>query len=779
MRSLLIQKELTRQSFYVLDFVLLASSLVTDQIDGQAALSVINELGAKSLLYSIEIEQDRLALSQVDAPDIEQKSQSESRSNPMRRGFLWRLALSEVFNGANVDTLSGSRRIRSWVSPLKLGQGSSNQAEMRFGAKYFLGILGLGVWALAAFSLLFLGGLAEISHQKLDGAWITPLKEALSIFPFHYPFTESSHVLWRFLLLLGGLGIVLLLFRRLVFGIGRMGEIGIFVFIAITFAAGVKAYTIMEASFEAQAQSPRLSHIVIQPRSFLTADKYNDDKLRILDQALGKEGFGFKALKPSFVIGDDAGLADEKHAWCWEKARVDENPYAADEQGGESHFKDVISVCLSELLHFLPWKKGQEESASQQPVDEEEGGEQRFPFAYGRYDIMRLPLARLRSPIPDSERLDSTKHRALCPVLTSSNPKIAYADAMAVSLNEPMIARLTYLQGKTMAGLRRGAMPDIGDMKWQMLDGSNNGGILVTRQLLARLGYENDQPLPRHLCIELFGKKEVVRVISVVESLPNDGTSDYHVLMRASFYKNRYNRQGEEDDSGIRRNIRPVLTTYDKAAVYIDKNRMHEFVDVMEEISRRVDVDEKIDLGCGKENRRNTLACKVEDLGIRQAISIRAETGFEKIKQAIQMGDLFKAALVAVLFAFAVFTILLTIRILSAYITQNERSLCVMRAFGARWRQIMIFIGMQLLIMLLPGIVIAGGLAFFLWPAFVLEQQLPDLLGIPAQAVLFGFADVTRAVAALVAVLFVGCLWAVSVWWWQSRWVGERLKLLG
>ena len=328
-------------------------------------------------------------------------------------------------------------------------------------------------------------------------------------------------------------------------------------------------------------------------------------------------------------------------------------------------------------------------------------------------------------------------------------------ELLAIDMREPMVSSLPFVEGSRLSMLTR-----VSHEGNEQKNSEGVWGIYLTRKMLRKLGYREDENgnngklIDTHFCMDLYGEK-IVRLAGIIDSLPNDTTSDYNILIDKNLYRSAYRDRKDKK-----------LANFDKVTLYIDPEHPAKFIHAVECASSRV---YGVLAGCSRE-----LNLKINE---NLDYAFRVEGGFDKIKQAISLGSFFKQVSVGILVAFLFLAALLTLKISTSYILQNERSLCVMRAFGASVWQVLYLILLQFTIILLPGLAMASMLAFYIWPT--IAEPMALLLNVNSSAVLFSSKDAVNILSIVGGTLLLGCFMAVFGWWAGSRWIGERLKQVG
>jgi ABC-type lipoprotein export system ATPase subunit len=385
----------------------------------------------------------------------------------------------------------------------------------------------------------------------------------------------------------------------------------------------------------------------------------------------------------------------------------------------------------------------------------------------GRGD--RFVFGRLQGPPVDfraTQRSDDPLAQPVC--RDSAELLAADVEFLAVDMAEPFVGHLTHLRGDSYEKLvRTPYSPEV------MLSGSGIRGIFMARgtfrRVLSSLGVGTTGSISSSayaansgrllLCMQIYGSSHLVEVYGVIDELPSDSLANYQILMAKQHFREFLDKRQRERFGGLLDSGGTLGDGHHKAAIYLDRTDPQSFVTRVTQISQ-----EGIPLSSDGDHEVKNMAFSLE-------------TGFNKILKALSLGATFERIGVTAVAMIALMSGLVTFILSRIYITQNEKSLCVMRAFGVSiWRMLWLIV-LQFAILVVPAMIVVGAVGFYFWPAVV--PDLAEVLGTaPGKLELTpgSFLVITGAFA---SVIVAGSVAALIVWWFQSRWVADRLKEIG
>ena len=354
---------------------------------------------------------------------------------------------------------------------------------------------------------------------------------------------------------------------------------------------------------------------------------------------------------------------------------------------------------------------------------------------FPRFESVRLTVGR---------RADQS---STLPSQTCGNKIADEPEMIALDPKEPMVRQLDYWDGPSLRALHPATPPnftgpDFGGRFRVRKEGLD--GVVVTKSFLKkRLGYTDSELIDPYMCVQLFLSAEegegwrVVKILSVVSALPNDSGSDYDVALDSDLYAR---------ESARARNPRPD-PLYHKIAFYIDPVWL--------------------------ERDLNFFSLLVD----RGATGMKAETGLSKIRSAMSAGNAARVFAGGAAFATLLLGIVLIALLANSYLTENERSLCVMRAFGLSGLQTFELTVLQLFIIFLFAFAALTVLLAGVWP--YLAGELAGAAGIGVNLLFFQPGDFVLVGGLFLAVLVLST--ALVVWSWsrRTRWIAERLQQVG
>jgi predicted lysophospholipase L1 biosynthesis ABC-type transport system permease subunit len=156
---------------------------------------------------------------------------------------------------------------------------------------------------------------------------------------------------------------------------------------------------------------------------------------------------------------------------------------------------------------------------------------------------------------------------------------------------------------------------------------------------------------------------------------------------------------------------------------------------------------------------------------------MHAESGLNKIKSALGAGNAATVfaggAAFATLLLSAVFIVLLA----HGYLTENERSLCVMRAFGLTSWQTIWLTSFQLFVIFLFAFVVLAVLLLLGWPHAA--AWLASAVELEPEALYFHGTELALVGFGFLFVLAVSSTIVVLLWRRRTKWIAERLQQVG
>ena len=156
---------------------------------------------------------------------------------------------------------------------------------------------------------------------------------------------------------------------------------------------------------------------------------------------------------------------------------------------------------------------------------------------------------------------------------------------------------------------------------------------------------------------------------------------------------------------------------------------------------------------------------------------MKAETGLSKIRSAMSAGNAARVFAGGAAFATLLLGIVLIALLANSYLTENERSLCVMRAFGLSGLQTFELTVLQLFHHFPVCICCIDSAARrrLALPC----RRTPGAAGIGVSLLFFRLGDFALVGGLFLAVLVLST--ALVVWSWsrRTRWIAERLQQVG
>ena len=361
---------------------------------------------------------------------------------------------------------------------------------------------------------------------------------------------------------------------------------------------------------------------------------------------------------------------------------------------------------------------------------------QEAPLAFGRWVQLQQSV---RWPVRETFKTpDDFDRETACSVPEDQPEPPTFANAAVVSTSsrEPVLRQMRYRVGTSIATLRTLPQPPPIDLR---PDGDEITGVIVTDRLLDQLralnGKPADAPLGKYLCIH-GPRWHLVRIAGIVENLPKeDLVPALHVLQPYSLYE----AAGNERPNATGRAL-----SYDSEAIHFADPRL---------------------IGMYKDFF-DTLPGQGTIL----------PDAFQRIQKGLQTSRTITDLVGYMVYGVVAFAGLLVCLLTSFFIGQNEKSLCVMRAFGVRLYHIVGLVSLQMLIVW----AIALGVTILLGAA-ALPLGLSLLIG-PTQMELISPSAVldawVQAIVAMTAAVVIAAAVASTTWWRSTPSVGDRLKEL-
>ncbi len=364
-------------------------------------------------------------------------------------------------------------------------------------------------------------------------------------------------------------------------------------------------------------------------------------------------------------------------------------------------------------------------------------------FVYGRLQA-DVDIGRAHWKADDRE--GDLKYEQIC--RKSERVVMNSIEILAVDMSEPFVSRIKHLTGPSLKELTK-----TGYHPKRLRQGSGIFEVYVTKpfakKLFRRLGVPESAPLHEHthFCLRLFDTYSPVKIAGIVDHMPNDRRGSNFQLLTTTIHLKAAMRESDIKRRG-----------YQTAAIYLDPGNVGDFVD---RIRTYEDSGVPVRVGRSSRARRATLAFETGD-------------GFNNIVEALKLGKLFGRvtwyAVWMIVFLAAVVTGIRS----RNYILQNERSLCVMRAFGIRTVGILRMMLMQFAVLLLPVFFLIAALGYLVWPVVVAD--VAPLLEVTPGALALTWTEGLFFAGSFLLIVFGGCLAAIFFWWRSSRWIADRLK---
>lgn len=244
------------------------------------------------------------------------------------------------------------------------------------------------------------------------------------------------------------------------------------------------------------------------------------------------------------------------------------------------------------------------------------------------------------------------------------------------------------------------------------------------------------------ICVK-FKDWRVVRIAHVLDQLPSDGEAEYQMLFPPPLHFEALRQRYESPQ------VREQMTAaYDTVAIYLSPAMAAETLQYVAELAS---------------HNADTRAGLV------------AEPGFKKIKAAIDGWAISRGiARTAILGALALSSILIVVAMANR-ITENDKGLCVMRAFGMRFTDVFLFVWLQALIFFVTGGALGLLIVYLAWPGLAARVFGAFDVGTdsfpPGPVLLLSYS-------LFAAAMTISCLVATGLWWSRSKQIAQRLQRL-
>ena len=334
---------------------------------------------------------------------------------------------------------------------------------------------------------------------------------------------------------------------------------------------------------------------------------------------------------------------------------------------------------------------------------------------FGRWEMHSVQVAR-------RERSDSADTDAAC----KANNTIGAATILVADTREPVFAALEYLHGTSPATLAATDATPI-------LQGLSDVPVVgVSRHLVERiLGYDANHTIDDYFCVYLRAWR-LVRMSHIVTRLPSDGEDTFDIVVQRALYLKALPKRDAPPD-------------YASAAIYIEPASVEKTLNYLSGI-----------------------------VGMPGGLS--AEGGFRKIKAALELWNLTSFVLLFAKWAAFFLTGALIVRAAWTEIIENDKALCVLRAFGMKAGHIFLFVWFQATTILSIALALSLPLTFAASRYFAYD--LPSVLELKQDALPSVASALGRAVGYFALIVTLGCIAATAYWWQQSKLVAQRLQRL-
>jgi ABC-type lipoprotein export system ATPase subunit len=355
---------------------------------------------------------------------------------------------------------------------------------------------------------------------------------------------------------------------------------------------------------------------------------------------------------------------------------------------------------------------------------------------FGRWSHSKLSVGRRVGQSLESE--------VACP--SQGGAPSGQADVLAISVDpipEPVLSVMQYLDVEVTGDLINLRRIKPTRLEWQ--DGNGIFGVLVTPELfkfglqyLSRDDLNSGERVDRYFCLDLYSGRYLVHAIGIVEKTPKEELVErYDVLVPHALHQHAHaSRPGYAGDK---------IDYYNTEALYVEEPKLiSEYRSFLE------------DLGAG----RTTIL----------------PDAFRQISKGLETSDELTRLSTAIVYGVILFAGLIVGMIAYSFIRENEKSLCVMRAFSVRQYHVVWLVMFQILGVWLIALLVAlclvqvSNTPLLMWLADALEVKVA-VLGSPR-------VDWMEYALTFTAILCSACWVTVLYWWYKTDAVGERLKQL-
>ena len=274
---------------------------------------------------------------------------------------------------------------------------------------------------------------------------------------------------------------------------------------------------------------------------------------------------------------------------------------------------------------------------------------------------------------------------------------------------------------------------------------------IVTEDLIGSLKAHYAVAELNDICIHLTSPVHF-HIGLAVPVLPGTGKLSYHIAIEEDVFLQAF--EANPPASGFSDRGRLTYPLFTNAAIYFDpvyaEPLLCEFLD---------DNDDAVG-SCEEVERR--VGYQADGDALRQL------SGF------LTVADVTRASIGGILFVFLLSIITSAVLALNSFILENEKFLCILKAFRYRRRHLFFIVALQSVILVAIGAVIVGsGLAV---AQFAAVPQIAASFEIPAAWIGFDPVLFATAVAALLLLAWIVCFFVILKWWRDNCYVGDKLQ---
>ena len=327
-------------------------------------------------------------------------------------------------------------------------------------------------------------------------------------------------------------------------------------------------------------------------------------------------------------------------------------------------------------------------------------------------------------------------HNDACERETLPSGRVTTAGLRVFQAEEPLFAQMT-VSTSTDGKARFGDLPRRDTAR----------AVIVTPTLLARLGIETVTFPLTDICMQQFGPEKVT-VAGVIADIPGGGNYRFDFALQDRAYVEQFSRNppaSARNDQG-----RLSLPPYSATAIYFDYRNAE-------------------NLSCLFRKCEQKPAPAFEGFKINTDV-MKQISGLLRTAQGADV------ALNVLGLAFMLSIAISAALAVQTFVEQNEKSICIMRAFGYRFGHILFLLLCQIAILaVFAGIIFGGALMVF---ELVGVSWLAAAFDIPSSWLMADGSTLLVAAEMLLGVATIVTTLVLSIWWLKNRYLGGALQAL-